>query len=296
MSLRSISRTLYQRLAAAAGADISEKTLVSSSNTRINNPNGDEEDAASHESGQDPNKDLPSERVLFEFMRLAGEAITYIEARELWRDMRSTNNGSLPRFRDMMMQSSSKSLRRLPSKSLAAETAHTLSSTNHHTTAAANLNSTLRRDDTPNGEENDTRLDQATMDTLLNLSSDVSKLSDEELSLFCTDLASEIKAAYSIRHSSDKSEFKFCVSSMMFLWAASLGTIIASFFYPSNATLGKFSPALLVESFSLFAIELVWECILSWVVLKYNIKINYTRKLGNLLKVSLAGIVWKWRL
>ncbi|KAK1738517.1 hypothetical protein QTG54_010547, partial [Skeletonema marinoi] len=36
--------------------------------------------------------------------------------------------------------------------------------------------------------------------------------------------------------------------------------------------------------FSLFAIELVWECILSWVVLKYNIKINYTRKLGNLLK------------
>ena len=154
----------------------------------------------------------------------------------------------------------------------------------------------MRRDDTPNGEENDTRLDQATMDTLLNLTRDVSKLSDEELSLFCTDLASEIKAAYSIRHSSDKSEFKFCVGSMMFLWAASLGTIIASFFYPSNATLGKFSPALLVESFSLFAIELVWECILSWVVLKYNIKINYTRKLGNLLKVSLAGIVWKWRL
>eukprot|EP00984_Skeletonema_dohrnii_P007139 scaffold2577_cov104-Skeletonema_dohrnii-CCMP3373.AAC.1 len=176
MSLRSISRTLYQRLAAAAEANISEKALVSSSNARINNPNGDgdEEDTATHESGQDPNKDLPSERVLFEFMRLAGEAITYIEARDLWRDMRSTNNGSLPRFRDMMMQSSSKSLRRLPSKSLAGETAHTLSSTRHHTTAAANLSSTLRRDDTPNGEENDTRpkIDQGTMDTLLNLTRD----------------------------------------------------------------------------------------------------------------------------
>lgn len=42
---------------------------------------------------------------------------------------------------------------------------------------------------------------------------------------------------------------------------------------------------ILMESFILFSVEVVWECILSWIVLRYNIKINYTRKLGNLLKV-----------
>jgi len=262
---------------------------------------GDEESNVNTTCEEDPNRDMPSERVLFEFMRLAGEAITYIEARELWNDMRSTNNGSLPRFRDMMMQSSSKSLRRLPSKALMRETAHTLCTTTQHTTTAASadsINSTLRQDDTSNDVDNETRpqIDQGTMNTLLDLTGDVRNLSDEELSLFSTDLASEIKAAYSIRHSSDKSEFKFCVGSLMFLWAASFGTIIASFFCTSNETLGKFSPALLIESFSLFGIELAWECILSWVVLKCNIQINYTRKLGNLVKVSFAGIVWKCRL
>ena len=279
MSLRSISLTLYQRLTAAAVSS-------SNSNVRVNNvDSGDEEDAAiSSEGGEDPNKDLSSERVLFEFMRLSGEAITYIEARELWNDMRSTNNGSLPRFQDMMVQSSVRSL-----SVSTHNTKHTLTLSSHHTTTAADIDADLM-DSESTLQENGTqpKIDQGTLETLLNLTGDVRNLSDEELSLFCTELASQIKAVYSIRHSSDMSEFKFCVGSLMLLWATSLGTIIASFFYPSNATLGKFSSALLIESFSLFAIELVWECILSWVVLKYNIKINYTRKLGNLVKVGSA--------
>ena len=50
------------------------------------------------EENADHLHNLPGEKVLFEFMRLAGEPITWIEARELWNDMRSTNNGELPEF------------------------------------------------------------------------------------------------------------------------------------------------------------------------------------------------------
>lgn len=294
MSLRSISLTLYQRLAAAAG-NSNKTTMVTSSSVsstvRISNEdeNNDEENTPIRkEGGEDPNKDLPSERVLLEFMRLAGEPITYIEARELWNDMRSTNNGSLPRFQDMMMDSSMHSLRRLStSKSLVGDTGHSLNSPSHHTSAAAD-DDALNSDSILQENETQPRIDQGIMETLLHMTGSVRNLSDEELSLFCEDLASQIKAAYSIRHSSDRSEFKFCVGSLVFLWSVSLATIAASFFFPTHAALGKFSSALLVESFSLFAIELVWECILSWVVLKYNLKINYTRKLGNLVKVSFA--------
>eukprot|EP00985_Skeletonema_marinoi_P012576 scaffold6086_cov116-Skeletonema_marinoi.AAC.5 len=159
-SLRSISLTLYQRLPAATD-DNSKRTSVNRRKIQIYD--GDEEEERNVNTTtceEDPNTDMPSERVLFEFMRLAGEAITYIEARELWNDMRSTNNGSLPRFRDMMIQSSSKSLRRLPSKALMRETALTFCATSQHTTTAASadsVNSTLRQDDTPNDVDNETR-------------------------------------------------------------------------------------------------------------------------------------------
>lgn len=55
--------------------------------------------------------------------------------------------------------------------------------------------------------------------------------------------------------------------------------------YCHSETRPKILRSILLESFVLFAAELVWECFLSWIVLRYNIKINNTRKLGNLLKV-----------
>jgi hypothetical protein len=40
-----------------------------------------------------------------------------------------------------------------------------------------------------------------------------------------------------------------------------------------------------VEAVVLYFAKLLWECVLSALVLKFNIKINYTRKLGSLFKV-----------
>ena len=46
------------------------------------------------------------EKVLSTFMREAGEPITYIEARELWNNMRSTNIGEMPTLEDALATSS----------------------------------------------------------------------------------------------------------------------------------------------------------------------------------------------
>lgn len=47
-----------------------------------------------------------NDQVLSLFMRLAGEPITWIEAKELWNDMRSTNAGELPMLKDTIMHAS----------------------------------------------------------------------------------------------------------------------------------------------------------------------------------------------
>lgn len=56
-------------------------------------------------------------------------------------------------------------------------------------------------------------------------------------------------------------------------------------FSPENKTSGRFTWKSFAETFILFVVELVWECFRSWVVLRFNTKINNTRTLGNLLKV-----------
>ena len=98
-------------------------------------------------------------------------------------------------------------------------------------------------------------------------------------------IARGIKVAYSIRLSNDHSEMKFIAFSLAFLWlvVSSLGIIGH---VTKNTKIGTFSAAMFIgEAGVLFIVELIWETFLSWIVLRYNIKINYSRKLGNLLKV-----------
>ena len=108
--------------------------------------------------------------------------------------------------------------------------------------------------------------------------------------LFSKDLAMGIKDAYSIRMRKDNSELKFIVGSLGLLWILVASVPIAEFFLSElSPKIGTFNTdtlrLILLESITLFVAELIWECFLSWIVLRYNIKINYTRKLGNLLKV-----------
>jgi len=118
---------------------------------------------------------------------------------------------------------------------------------------------------------------------------DITELSDRKVVSFAEDLAKHMKDVYSIRKRDDSSEFYFILCSMGFVWVAVLSIAVAGYYHPENAKIGTFNQltlrSILIESFILFAVELVWECFLSWIVFRYNIKINYTRKLGNLLKV-----------
>ena len=122
-----------------------------------------------------------------------------------------------------------------------------------------------------------------------NVAEELSKITlpedEDDMKLYASTLAIEIKRTYSIRLSTDKSELKFIVAALSLLWTAVLSVGVAGYYFPDNDKLGTFNSVIFVESFILFGAELIWECILSWVVLSYNIKINYTRKLGNLIKV-----------
>ena len=123
-----------------------------------------------------------------------------------------------------------------------------------------------------------------------NVADELSKITlpddEDDMKLYSpSTLAIEIKRTYSIRLSTDKSELKFIVAALSLLWTAVLSVGVAGYYFPDNDKLGTFNSVIFVESFILFGAELIWECILSWVVLRYNIKINYTRKLGNLIKV-----------
>ena len=97
-------------------------------------------------------------------------------------------------------------------------------------------------------------------------------------------IARGIKVAYSIRLSNDHSEMKFIAYSLAFLWLVVSSLAIVGHI-SNNPKIGTFSPAMFIEAGVLFIVELMWETFLSWIVLRYNIKINYSRKLGNLLKV-----------
>ena len=52
-----------------------------------------------------------------------------------------------------------------------------------------------------------------------------------------------------------------------------------------DGSVGRFAPNVIYEALVLFFAELLWEAFLSWLVLRHNVKINYTRKMGHLLRV-----------
>ena len=72
----------------------------------------------------------------------------------------------------------------------------------------------------------------------------------------------------------------FIVCSLTVLWSAVVAVVIAGHFYQENEIIGTFNTNIPIELFTLFGAELVWECIISWIVICFNIKINYTSKLG----------------
>lgn len=219
------------------------------------------------------------QKALSEFMNAAGQAITFVESREIWNNMCATNNGSFPRlevvFFEICRQCLSKGMRH----SSRLESSYKSSMNDLSETSEEELSES---EDLEQGEgsESDTSITEQ----------QISELSDQKLELFAVELAKGIKDAYSIRKREDNSELKFILGSMSILWIA-VGSIAVSGYYyaETNPKIGTFNRvtlrSILLESFILFAAELIWECFLSWIVLRYNIKINYTRKLGNLLKV-----------
>lgn len=96
--------------------------------------------------------------------------------------------------------------------------------------------------------------------------------------------ARSIKDIYSIRLSDDYSELKFVIVSHIALYLVVAGIAIAGYI-TGNSDIGVFTWELAVEAIALFVAELIWETILSSLVIRFNMKINYTRKLGNLFKV-----------
>lgn len=265
---------------------------------------------------------VAGQKALAEFMKASGQPITFVETREIWNDMCSTNNGSFPRLekifgdlskkslsRTLKMRSSSKSLTEDTSKNpeVSHKSSHLESSMEILTKSLTNLSrletshksSICETEEISNTNEDDEEDDLSEREdveqggVMVSVSGivdqEISKLSNKELEHFVQDLAKGIKDTYSIRTQDDMSELKFIVGTMMFLWLAVASIAIAGYFYSDNTKIGTFTMvtlrSILMESFILFGAELVWECFLSWIVLRYNIKINYTRKLGNLLKV-----------
>jgi len=220
------------------------------------------------------------QRALSDFMYAVAEPITFVEAYEIWNDMCSKNNGEFPHFKNAFPDM----FRNYFYKTIGMEV------------------DIMNPNDYASDSESDVDSDCETctigseLDETLELSErgmiterDLDSLTDRMYIRFAKNLAHGIKKAYSIRELEDHSEFKFILCSISFLWIVVIAVAITGKCYSENTKLGMFSgdtlPMILMESFLLFGIELLWECFLSWIVLSFNIKINYTRKLGNLLKV-----------
>ena len=211
--------------------------------------------------------------LLANFMLLAGERITWIEAYELWHDMRSTNNSKLPSLNDTMHSSM---------RSIGA------SRSRHRLTADSDSDSEVESDA---HADVDAEIPEVWKTFLT--SADTGEADADQIKAIIetlaiddfTNIARSIKSTYSIRLSDDKAELKFITFTLLTLWSILCILITCGIFFPENDQLGSLTYAVIIEAVILFVGELLWECILSAVVLRFNIKINYTRKLGNLFKI-----------
>lgn len=206
--------------------------------------------------------------LISEFMKLAGERITWVESKELWHDMTSTNISKLP--------SLSQSLH---------DSLHSIYSSRHGESTTESTEVKLKEINImplSSNESNKRNDQQEKLDLLEIFGSTENDLTSNEI----VEIAKMIKETYGIRLKNDKSEFKFICFTLSILW-----TIFLSFVCISNSSsskaklLGSLTWPVIIEAVILFIAELLWECLLSAIVLRYNIKINYTRKLGNLFKI-----------
>ena len=264
--------------------------LLAQKNAITNQPKTDDAHECETKVDKRNKEDITAagEHALSDFMIAAGEPITFVETREIWNDMRSTNIGAFPRFEDAFLDISRHSLRQ-SSRNLmlfALDETEKDDELGDSKTSSSNvdLNSPECDDD---DEEGGTRSESSP--AMVITEQDISRLSDREVVQLAHDLANGIKTTYSIRKRDDSSELKFIIGAMGLLWITVISIAVAGYIHKDNPKLGTLSGvtirSILMESFILFAAELVWECFLSWIVLRYNIKINYTRKLGNLLKI-----------
>jgi len=250
LSLHAITLELQRRLAEKEGNNVKptvdvddssiEETVDVSSSTRSL-----QEDAG---LGY-----LSSEKVLFQFMHMAGEPITWIEARELWNNMRSTNNGVMPKFRDSFIVCSHQSMRRLSTRQSTSSLSDDIKAS-----------STVTEGGDTNTNNNKKKINVSEELVLVKFGQ-ISSLSDEQLTTYALDLATGIKERYSIRLSTDKSELKFIICALGLLWSVVFAVGLAGYFHPNNEKLGTFNASIFVESFILFGAELAWECILSFI-------------------------------
>lgn len=261
---------------------------------------------------------------LSDFMKIAGEPITWVEARELWHDQRKMNQGKFPLFRNSFMDISQRSLQslgisqhslhqfELEGGKLAEKQANTKTKEAETVTTEEKISSTMNNSRHSIGLLIESELDLEEKQSMTKGPKTVteeietgaidgkalSSLHEDEmyaifdeasikdLNSFSNMTARRIKETYAIRLSGDKAELKFILFALALTWTATIGVSIASLLVSEhNEKVGSFTLKIPAESFALFAIELIWECFLSWIVLRFNIKINYTRKLGNLLKV-----------
>ena len=220
-------------------------------------------------------------KILAAFMDAAGQPITFIETREIWNNMCATNNGSFPHLEDAFFELSRKYFCKVSKCPTPFELMH------NSTTDNGLMNT--KSIDSEEFTEMDEEVEGSEIDAD-SLEQNVASLSDKEMVNFVEELARGIKEVYSIRTREDLSEFWFIIGSISILWITVGAIAVAGYYHAeTKPKIGIFTivtlRSILLESFVLFAAELIWECILSWIVLRYNIKINYTRKLGNLLKV-----------
>lgn len=231
--------------------------------------------------------------LISEFMLAAGERITWIEAYELWYGMRSTNNSKLPPLNESIHKSlhSIHSSRHIldglsdedddEEKDNDADTA--VLDIDEKKSGSKEQEQMLEEHKEKNECDNYTKLLENTgsLEDLEKNQAIIDTLTNKEL----VEIARAIKTTYNIRLSDDKAELKFITGSLLLLWSILSTLVVCGFIFPENEKLGTLSYPVFIEAFILFFAELLWECILSAIVLKFNIKINYTRKLGNLFKI-----------
>lgn len=245
------------------------------------------------------------QKALLDFMRAAGNPMTGIESREIWTDLCWTANGySFPLFQDAFFDLSHRIFPKACSvESTETETKKVGSVESTETPLPSPKPNIEELEGSGRGEDEveprDSQCDEEDAGKSQKVTGiteeDIASLSDAQLVYFAKELAEGIKDSYSVRQQNDNTELKFLTCSLGFVWMTVASLIIACHYFPDNPKLGDLSwdasKRTLWEAFMMFAVEFVWECFLSWLVLRYNVKINYTRKLGNLLKVPKYFVV-----